>query len=152
MKEFHSLAHMGKWKCWSLFLSNLNCPIVTHPRGGFFGVQWLKNATNQCIFQTAPCDSNQCPQWSSSYDPPLRHRMFLDFAICSTQCYSPMSIPLPLPIPITVILMGNTFDLFDGHCDGQSGLHTHFARQRNVCYGDSDGVAGCERALTLTET
>ena len=27
--------------------------------------------------------------------------------------------------------MGGTFDLFDGHCDGQNGLRTHFARQ---CY------------------
>ena len=27
----------------------------------------------------------------------------------------------------TVTLMGGTFDLFDGHCDWQSGLHTNFA-------------------------
>ena len=33
--------------------------------------------------------------------------------------------------------------IFDGHCDGQNGLHTHFARQRNVC----EGVASCERTL-----
>ena len=36
------------------------------------------------------------------------------------------------------------FDLFDGHCDGKSWLHIHFVRQRNVCYGDGDGVAWCE--------
>ena len=24
-----------------------------------------------------------------------------------------------------VTLMGGTFDLFDGNCDGQNGLHTH---------------------------
>ena len=28
--------------------------------------------------------------------------------------------------------MGDTFDLFDGHCVGQNGLHTNFARQRNI--------------------
>ena len=36
--------------------------------------------------------------------------------------------------------MGGTFDLFDSQCDGQNGLHTHFARQHN-------GVAGCERTI-----
>ena len=36
----------------------------------------------------------------------------------------------------------------DGHCDGHNGLHTHFAHQCNICYGDGDGVAWCERALT----
>ena len=41
--------------------------------------------------------------------------------------------------------MGGTFDLFDGHCDGQNGLHTHCARQRNVC----DGDAWCEQAFTV---
>ena len=30
--------------------------------------------------------------------------------------------------------MDGTFDLFDRHCDGQNGLHTHFVRQRNICY------------------
>ena len=25
-----------------------------------------------------------------------------------------------------VALTGGTFDLFDGHCDGQNGLHAHF--------------------------
>ena len=33
--------------------------------------------------------------------------------------------------------------------DEQNGLDTHFARQRNICYGDGDGVAWCERALRL---
>ena len=36
----------------------------------------------------------------------------------------------------TIILTGGTFDLFDGHCDGQNGLHGHFAYKRKVCYGD----------------
>ena len=44
--------------------------------------------------------------------------------------------------------MGNSFYLFDRYCDGQNGLHTHFARQRNVC----DGVAWYERALRLLRT
>ena len=44
--------------------------------------------------------------------------------------------------------MSGIFDLFDGHCDRQNGLHIHFARQPNFCYGDGDGVAWCERALT----
>ena len=38
---------------------------------------------------------------------------------------------------------------FDGYSDEQNGLLTHFARQRNICYGDGDGVAWCERALRL---
>ena len=25
-------------------------------------------------------------------------------------------------------MTGGIFDLFDGHCDGQNGLHIHFAR------------------------
>ena len=29
-------------------------------------------------------------------------------------------------VTITVTLTGSPFDLFDRHCDGQSGLHTHF--------------------------
>ena len=42
----------------------------------------------------------------------------------------------------TVTLMGGTFDLFDRHCDGQNGLHTHFVRQHNICYEvtESHGV------------
>ena len=39
---------------------------------------------------------------------------------------------------------------FNGHCDGQNGLHTHFAYQCNVCnvcYSDSDEVAWCEQAF-----
>ena len=39
------------------------------------------------------------------------------------------------------------FDLFNRHCDGQNGLHTHFVRQRNVCYGDGNGIARCEQTL-----
>ena len=46
---------------------------------------------------------------------------------------------------VTVTLTGGIFDLFDGHCNGQNGLHSNFAIQRNICYGD--GVAWCERAL-----
>ena len=43
-------------------------------------------------------------------------------------------------VTVTITLMGCTFDLSDGHYDGQNWLHTHFARQCNVC----DGVACCE--------
>ena len=53
-------------------------------------------------------------------------------------------------ITITTILMGSAFDLFDRHCNKQNGLHTHFAHQRNVCYGDCDRVNACEQVLTLT--
>ena len=35
-------------------------------------------------------------------------------------------------VTITATFMGGTFGLFDGHCDGQNGLHTLFAAQRNV--------------------
>ena len=28
-------------------------------------------------------------------------------------------------VSFTVMLTDGTFDLFDGHCDGQNGLHTH---------------------------
>ena len=41
-------------------------------------------------------------------------------------------------------LTGDTYDLFDGHCDRQNGLHTHFACQPNVCYDDGEGVVWCE--------
>ena len=50
---------------------------------------------------------------------------------------------------VTITWMDSTFDLFDGYSDEQNGLLTHFARQRNICYGDGDGVAWCERALRL---
>ena len=43
-----------------------------------------------------------------------------------------------------VTLTDGTIDCFDGHCDGQNGLHTHFARQRNEI---RNGVARCEEAL-----
>ena len=49
-------------------------------------------------------------------------------------------------VAVTITLTGGTFDLFDRICHGQNGFHTYFARQRNVCYGDGDGVAWCERA------
>ena len=39
--------------------------------------------------------------------------------------------------------MSGTFDLFDGHCDGQNGLHTHFAHH----YGGGDRVAWGELAF-----
>ena len=42
-------------------------------------------------------------------------------------------------------IYGRTFDLFDGHCDGQNWLHTHFARQRNV-------VAWCEWTVTTQKS
>ena len=29
---------------------------------------------------------------------------------------------------VIVTMTGGNFDLFDRHCDGQDGLHTHFAR------------------------
>ena len=29
------------------------------------------------------------------------------------------------PVVPTSTLTGGTFDLFNGHCDGQNGLHTH---------------------------
>ena len=48
-------------------------------------------------------------------------------------------------VTVTVTLTGGTFDLFDGHCDRQNGLHTHFACQCNICYGD--GIAWCARAF-----
>ena len=48
-------------------------------------------------------------------------------------------------ITVAATLTGGTFDLFDGHCDGQKGLHTHSARERNVC----DGVAWCEQTLKI---
>ena len=43
-------------------------------------------------------------------------------------------------ITITIMLTGDTFDLFDRHYDG---LHTHFAYEHNIC----DGVAWCEQIL-----
>ena len=39
-------------------------------------------------------------------------------------------------VTVTVTFTVGTFDVFDGNCDGQNGLHTHFACQR---YGDGDG-------------
>ena len=50
-------------------------------------------------------------------------------------------------LPVNVTLSSGTFYLFDGHCDGQNGLHTHSAHQRNVC----DGVAWCERAFIWSQ-
>ena len=50
-------------------------------------------------------------------------------------------------VTITARLIDGTFDLSDGHCDGQNGLHTHFACQHNVCYSDSDEVAWYGRAF-----
>ena len=46
--------------------------------------------------------------------------------------------------------IGGTFDLFDGHCDRQNGLHTHFSHQHNVCYCDDDGFAWYEWAFWLS--
>ena len=34
-------------------------------------------------------------------------------------------------IPVTITLTD-----FDGYCDGQNGLHTHFACQCNVCVNE----------------
>ena len=39
-----------------------------------------------------------------------------------------------------VTLTDGTFDLLDEHCDGQDGLHTHFACQRNGIRRGSFGV------------
>ena len=44
---------------------------------------------------------------------------------------------------VIVTLTGGTFDLFDGHCDGQNGLHTHFTHH----YGDGDGIDWCEQSF-----
>ena len=44
-------------------------------------------------------------------------------------------------ILFAVTLMGGTFDLFDGHCDWQNGLQTHFACKCNIAYG----VVQCEQ-------
>ena len=41
-------------------------------------------------------------------------------------------------VKINIMLMIGTFDLSDGHCDTQNGLHTHSARQRGVFYVDGD--------------
>ena len=43
-------------------------------------------------------------------------------------------------------LAGGAFYLFDGHCAGQNGLHTHFVHQ---CNEIRDGVARCEQAFSL---
>ena len=53
-------------------------------------------------------------------------------------------------VTTTVTLIGGTFDLFDGHCDGQNGLHTHFPYKRYVCYSDSDGIVQCEQTLNTS--
>ena len=50
-------------------------------------------------------------------------------------------------ITVTVTLTEGSFEVFDGHCDEQNELHTHFACQRNVCNGD--GVARCEQTLNF---
>ena len=42
--------------------------------------------------------------------------------------------------------------LENGHCEGQNGLHTHFARQCNICYVDGDGVTWCKWDFTLGST
>ena len=47
------------------------------------------------------------------------------------------------------MLTGSAFDLFDGNCDGQNGLHTHFARQRTVCYVDMTVTLGVNRLMIL---
>ena len=49
-----------------------------------------------------------------------------------------------------VTLTGGTFDLFDGNCDGQNGLHTHLPI--NVAFdGDVDetGSLGVNKALLV---
>ena len=48
-------------------------------------------------------------------------------------------------VNVNVMLTGGTFDVFDGNCDGENGLHNHFARQSSVC---CDGVAPCEQGLS----
>ena len=49
---------------------------------------------------------------------------------------------------VTMTLKGSIFDHFERHSHGQNGMHTHFVRQHNIWYGDGNGVACCERALT----
>ena len=48
-------------------------------------------------------------------------------------------------VTVTVALTGGTFDVFDGNCHRQNGLHTHFSR-----YSDGDGVARCEQVFNLS--
>ena len=50
---------------------------------------------------------------------------------------------------VTVTLTSGTLDLFDGHCDGENSLHSHFGRQRNICYDDGDRIAWRERAFKV---
>ena len=48
------------------------------------------------------------------------------------------------PVSVTVTLTDDTFDLFDRHYDGQNGLHTHFAYQRERI---RNGVVRCEQTF-----
>ena len=62
-------------------------------------------------------------------------------------CFTPND---SVTVTVTVTLTGSsTFHLFEGHCDGQNGLNTHFVHQLNVCYGDDEGVAWFERAFKM---
>ena len=45
-----------------------------------------------------------------------------------------------IPSPFTITLTGGTFDVFDGNCDGQSGLHNHFPVNVMVTVMESLGV------------
>ena len=38
-------------------------------------------------------------------------------------------------VTVTVTLIGGPFDLFDGHCDRQNGLHVHFPINVRFCDG-----------------
>ena len=41
---------------------------------------------------------------------------------------------------------------FDRPCIGHNGLHTNFAHQDNICYGDGDRVAQCEQTFNALFT
>ena len=45
------------------------------------------------------------------------------------------------------MLMGGTFDLFDGNCDGQNGLYTHLPVKCSAFYVDGNVDAQCEQSL-----
>ena len=42
------------------------------------------------------------------------------------------------------------FDLFDGSCGRQNGLHAHFAPKHNICYSDCVGFVWCRGTFSET--
>ena len=53
------------------------------------------------------------------------------------------SLAPPLDPPLVTLISG-TFNLSDGHSDGENGMHTHFSRQRNRKH---NGIIRCEQTL-----